>query len=166
MKAAAGDGSGPFHAGSIPMGGIGVARGSGLLRTFVGSCVAVALHDRRLLVAGLAHVVLPASRGAADEPGKYADTAVPELLRRMQELAGGETLRPAAKLAGGARMFAFQKGGLIGEQNLAAVERALAASGIPVMARCCGGARGRRLSLDVVSGAVTVEAVGAPPEHF
>lgn len=161
-----GERSGPFHAGSVPMGGFAVGRDAGVLRTFVGSCIGVALHDRRLRLAGLAHVVLPDSDGRPDDPGKYADTAIPELLRRMKAQAGGEAVRPVAKLAGGARMFAFQTGVLIGEQNLVAVERALDAAGIPVVGRCCGGNKGRRVALDVVSGAVTVEAVGEPPESL
>jgi chemotaxis protein CheD len=158
------DRAGGFHAGSVPMAGFGVGRDAGLLRTFLGSCIGIALHDRRLRVAGLAHVVLPEAQGRVEEPGKYADTAIPELLRRMRVVAGGGVLRPAAKLVGGARMFAFQSGVLVGERNLAAVERILAELGIPVLARSCGGTKGKRMSLDVVSGVVTVEAVGSEPE--
>jgi len=153
-----------FHAGSVPMGGIAVARDSGTLRTFLGSCIGVALHDRRLAVAGLAHVVLPRADGRTDHPGKYADTALPELLHRLRGIADGRAVRPAAKLVGGARMFAFRSATAIGEENLAAVEEVLASLGIPVLGRACGGSRGRRMSLDVASGTVTVEAVGAPPE--
>lgn len=148
------------------MGGLAVGRDAGVLRTFLGSCIGVALHDRRLRLAGLAHVVLPDSQGRPEDLGKYADTAIPELLRLMKAQAEGEAVRPVAKLAGGARMFAFQTGVVIGEQNLAAVERALEAAGIPLLGRCCGGNKGRRMSLDIVSGAVTVEAVGDPPESL
>ena len=158
------DRPGAFHSGSVPMAGIGVARDTGVLRTFLGSCIGVGLHDRRLRLAGLAHVVLPAAQGRGDDCGKYADTAIPELLRRMRELAGGEALRPSAKLVGGAKMFAFQSGVLIGEQNLAAVEQILAELGIPVLARSCGGTKGKRMALDVVTGMVTVEAVGCAAE--
>ena len=45
--------------GSIPMGEISVARNDGTLRTLLGSCLGVALYDRRLKLGGLAHVVLP-----------------------------------------------------------------------------------------------------------
>lgn len=161
---APGDKPGAFHAGSVPMAGFGVARDSGILRTFLGSCIGVGLHDRRLRLAGLAHVVLPSSQGRPEDLGKYADTAIPELLRRMRELAGGDVVRPSAKLVGGAKMFAFQSGVLIGEQNLAAVEKILSELGIPILARSCGGTKGKRMALDVASGVVTVEAVGSPAE--
>jgi len=147
-----------FHADAVAIGRIGVAT-QGMLRTFVGSCVAVALFDRRRGLAALAHVMLPASHGVATPPGKFADTAVPEMLRLLAERAG-EVPACAAKLVGGARMFAFGTGTPIGEQNVAAVEHALAVARIPVIARDCGGDCGRRVCLDVATGAVTVETVG------
>ena len=61
-------------------------------------------------------------------------------------------------------MFAFQSGVLIGEQNLAAVEKILSELGIPIVARSFGGTKGKRMALDVASGVVTVEAVGSPAE--
>ncbi|NBT12949.1 MAG: chemotaxis protein [Planctomycetia bacterium] len=146
------------HADAVAIGRIGVAT-QGMLRTFVGSCVAVALLDRRRGLAALAHVMLPASHGAATPPGKFADTAVPEMLRLLAERAG-EAPACTAKLVGGARMFAFGTGTPIGEQNVAALEHALAVARIPVIARDCGGDCGRRVSVDVATGAVTVETVG------
>jgi chemotaxis protein CheD len=148
-----------FHSDAIPIGEIGVARDSGVLRTFVGSCVAVVLQDRRRRVAALAHVMLPAANGRVTPPGKYADTAVPEMLRLLGLLAG-ESVACTAMLAGGARMFAFGAGSPIGEQNVTALERALALVGIPITARDCGGECGRRVSLDVATGSVTTEMVG------
>lgn len=146
------------------MGGIGVARDSGTLRTFLGSCVGVALYDRRRKIAGLAHVVLPESRGQVQQPGKYADTAVRELLRLLRELANGEPLQVTAKLAGGAKMFGFQTGVTIGDQNVQAIEQLLLAEGITIIGRCCGGDHGRRMSLDVASGVVTIQTVGITPD--
>lgn len=144
------------------MGEIGVARDQGCLRTLLGSCLGVALYDRRLKVAGLAHVVLPKSGGPTELPGKFADTAIPELLRRMTALAGGETIKPIAKLAGGANMFSSTSApGTIGEQNAAAVEEVLAAHRILVVARHLGGEQGRRMTLDTASGQVTIEIVGS-----
>lgn len=147
-------------AASIGMGEIRVARDGGTLRTFLGSCVGLVLLDRRRRIAGVAHIVLPDSRGQGQPPGKYADTAVSETLRLLRELARGEELHLSAKLAGGAKMLPFQTTPTIGEQNVQAVERLLAAEGIAIVGRCCGGEHGRRLLVDVATGVVTVETVG------
>jgi len=144
------------------MGEIAVARNDGVLRTLLGSCLGLALYDRRLKIAALAHIVLPDSQGREGIPGKFADTAVPAMLRQMQQLAAGEALRPCAKIAGGANMFTASAGAnTIGEQNIRAVERVLGALRIPVIARDCGGEQGRRMTLDTTTGVVTIEIVGA-----
>ena len=145
---------------SVAIGQIGVAIGSGVLRTFVGSCVGLVLHARNQRAAGLAHVMLPSSNGRGSPPGKYADTAVVETLRMLQEATDVPTLSCTAKLVGGAAMFAFQSGMPIGEQNVLALEKILGELGIPITARLCGGQHGRRLAVDVVTGVVTVETAG------
>ena len=146
------------------MGEIGVCRDSGCLRTLLGSCLGVALYDRRIRVAGLAHIVLPKSNGVPELPGKYADTALPELIRRMRGLATGETLKLAAKLAGGANMFnSTSSPATIGEMNTAAVERILGELRIPVVGRHLGGEQGRRMMLDASTGLVTIEIAGSEP---
>ena len=144
----------------IAIGQIGVAKGGGVLRTFVGSCVGLVLHVGSQRAAGLAHVMLPASNGRGTPPGKYADTAVAETLRLLREAVGEPTLACTAKLVGGATMFAFQSGTPIGEQNVIALEKILGDLGIPITGRLCGGRHGRRLAVDVVTGVVTVETAG------
>jgi len=52
----------------------------------LGSCIGVALLDRASPVAGLAHVVLPEGRSGTAVPAKFADTAVPELIRQVSAL--------------------------------------------------------------------------------
>ncbi len=147
---------------SIRIGEIGVGRDSGCLRTLLGSCLGVALYDRRVRVAGLAHIVLPKANGNSDLPGKYADTAVPELIRRMQAHSQGETLRLSAKLAGGANMFnSTNAPATIGEQNSEAVERILHDLRIPILGRHLGGEQGRRMMLDIATGLVTIEIAGS-----
>ncbi|RPI75833.1 MAG: chemotaxis protein [Planctomycetaceae bacterium] len=144
------------------MGEIGVCRDTGCLRTLLGSCLGVALYDRRVRVAGLAHIVLPKSKGVPELPGKYADTALPELLRRMQALSAGETLKLSAKLAGGANMFnSASSPATIGEMNITAVERILGELRIPVVGRHLGGEQGRRMMLDASTGLVTIEIAGS-----
>ncbi len=143
---------------SIRMGELGVCRETGALRTLLGSCLGVALYDRKLRVAGLAHIVLPKANGTPELPGKYADTALPELIRQMQAVVPGENLKLTAKLAGGANMFnSTSSPATIGEMNTQAVERILGELRIPVIGRHLGGEQGRRMTLDAATGQVTIE---------
>lgn len=148
------------------MGELGVGQTDGLLRTFVGSCVGVTIYNRRWKLAGLAHVMLPESRGQNSQPGKFADTAIPEMLRQLEKLSGRKKIRWSAKIAGGAKMFAFQTDTTIGDLNVAAIERILAELDIPILAKCCGGKQGRRIAVEIATGTMTVETIGAEPQRF
>src|SRR6476469_908755 len=106
--------------------------GDVLVSLGLGSCIGLAVLDRRVGVAGLAHVVLPESAGA---PGlKFADRAVPELVHRVVAGGGRRTMREAA-LVGGASMFDVSSPTLeVGERNEAAVREQLDTLRIPVVA--------------------------------
>src|SRR4051812_47048970 len=101
--------------------------GDVLVSLGLGSCIGLALLDRRMGVAGLAHVVLPASDGHdAQNRFKFADLAVPELIDRVVAL-GGRKLRVEAVLVGGASMFAVSGATLeVGTRNEEAVRKLLA----------------------------------------
>ena len=136
------------------------AAGDVLVSLGLGSCVGVALVDRRAAVAGLAHVVLPSAEGRADAPGKFADTAVPALLEAVVGL-GARRTRVDAVLVGGASMFSLGASGLeIGQRNDAAVRAELARLRIPVAAAEIGGSKGRTVRVDVETGTVTAKAAG------
>ena len=134
--------------------------GDVLVSLGLGSCIGLALLDRRAAVAGLAHVVLPAAEGRDAPPGKYADTAVPALLDAVLEL-GARQSRLEAVLVGGASMFSFGGNGLdVGQRNDAAVREELARLRIPIVAAETGGSKGRTVRLDVETGVVTSKAAG------
>src|SRR5262249_10322415 len=90
---------------SVPIGRWAVAGAPTQIRALLGSCAGVVLFNRAARLGGVAHIVLPDSRGAADHPGKFADTAIPamigEIERKLGRAAGG---RLTAKLVGGASM--------------------------------------------------------------
>ena len=144
---------------SIRMGEMSVACDGDQLRTLLGSCVGLALYDRRRKVGGLAHIVLPQAQGATDRPGKFVDTAIPTLIEEMETLAGGD-LKLSAKMAGGASMFPTTVAGKIGLQNIESCEQLLGKLGIPIVARHCGGEQGRRMSLNTANGKVVIDIVG------
>jgi chemotaxis protein CheD len=135
--------------------------GDVLVSVGLGSCVGLALLDRRLGIAGLAHIVLPQSQAPMDDnPTKFADLAVPQLVAELTEL-GARQIRLEAVLVGGAGMFSVSSSSLeVGQRNAAAVRELLAARRIPVVAEATGGSRGRTMRVDVASGAVTVREAG------
>jgi chemotaxis protein CheD len=149
--------------GSVRMGEIAVSADprDELVALGLGSCIGLAIVDRVAGVAGLAHVVLPESQGSG-ERGKFADTAVPELLRRLRQ-AGAVHRRMEAAIAGGARMFEMSGALDIGSRNERAVREALAKAKIAVGAAATGGDQGRTLRVRVAEGAVTVRVAGRRP---
>jgi chemotaxis protein CheD len=135
--------------------------GDVLVSLGLGSCIGLALLDRRHGVGGLAHVVLPASgAGAPARSWKFADFAVPELIERMVALGARKPMLEAA-LVGGASMFTVSKSTLeVGQRNEAAVRDQLAAHRINVIACETGGDRGRTIRVHVGANRVTVREAG------
>jgi chemotaxis protein CheD len=127
----------------------------------LGSCIGLALIDRRMGVAGLAHIVLPQSQGHMNENHrKFADLAVPDLLSELEE-AGARKVRLEAVLVGGASMFAVSASSLeVGQRNEAAVRELLKGLRIPVVATATGGSKGRTIRVEVGTSAVTVREAG------
>jgi chemotaxis protein CheD len=144
------------------MGEMSVAGDGEILRTLLGSCIGLALYDRRRKVGGLAHIVLPHSRGKTERPGKFADTAIRALIKEIKSIAGSE-LKLTAKMAGGASMFSTMAVANIGLQNIESCEQLLSELRIPLVAKHCGGEQGRRMSLNTANGIVMIEIAGQNP---
>jgi chemotaxis protein CheD len=135
--------------------------GDVLVSLGLGSCIGLALVYRRAGIAGLAHIVLPASGGSAPSDAyKFADIAVPELIARVVA-AGGRRQMLEAALVGGASMFAVSSSSLeVGQRNEAAVRDLLDELRISVVASETGGARGRTIRVYVGTRRVTVREAG------
>lgn len=149
----------------VGMGDLNVTELDVLRTTGLGSCVGVTLYDPVAKIAGMAHIMLPSSdiaRGSQLNKAKYADTAVPELLHRMQS-AGAKHTRLEAKLAGGAQMFSFSTTAAdtmrIGPRNVEACKAALERYNIPVRAEDTGGNYGRTIEIDSHTGILLVRSV-------
>jgi chemotaxis protein CheD len=146
-------------AASLRMGEMDVGRDGDQLRTLLGSCIGLALYDRTQKIGGLAHILLPVAPEVTDRPGKFVDTAIPELIKEMNQLATTQ-LRLTAKIAGGASMFSSSIAANIGIKNTEACQQLLSKMGIPIVAENCGGNQGRRMTLDTTDGKVLIEIVG------
>jgi chemotaxis protein CheD len=127
----------------------------------LGSCIGLAIVDRLAGVAGLAHIVLPESGDKVDQIGKFADTAVPELIARLRR-AGAVARRFETAIVGGARMFEVSGGLDIGTRNEAAVRAALSAARVSISAAQTGGNQGRTVRIAVGECLVAVRVAGQP----
>ncbi len=128
-------GIGEYRVGSFPMMTIGL-----------GSCIGLTLYDDSQKVGAMVHIMLPESSGRKDRPGKYADTAVPMLLKELNAL-GCRNRSIIAKMAGGACMFEYFGTNLnIGERNAEKVKALLKEHNIPLVKEDIGGKVGRSVT--------------------
>jgi chemotaxis protein CheD len=131
----------------------------------LGSCVGVAIFDTASRVAGMAHVLLPdstISNSSSFHEERFADTAVPKLIRDFQEM-GGNLLSSSLKIAGGAALFNTGKINSqlnVGERNIIGVKAALKKLGIRIKNEDVGGNRGRTVKLHVLDGHMTIREIG------
>ncbi len=130
----------------------------------LGSCIGIALYDKNLKIAGLAHIMLPDSTqfNNVSVPMKFADLAIPLLIKEMEK-KGSSVKSLIAKIAGGASMFNFSDKNIvsdIGKRNAIAVKEKLNEIGIKVIAEEIGGNKGRTMIVDSNDGKVTIRIVG------
>lgn len=127
----------------------------------LGSCVALMLHDPVAHVAAMAHYMLPESTEAAmapnPHPWKFADTAVPHLLRAAME-QGADKRRLVICAAGGAQVMDDHSLFNIGKRNCLALRKALWKFGLVAHAEDVGGATIRTVRLEVGSGRVRLQS--------
>jgi chemotaxis protein CheD len=149
----------------VGMGNIGAAQGAAQFRAILGSCIGLSFYDRALKAGAFAHVVLPNSHGRSGPPGKFADTAVAEMIRLMKKF-GSSPAAIRAKMSGGANLLAREGPLKIGDDNAEALKAALQAAGIRLVAQETGGTKGRRVLFDCQNGDYLVEIAGNTPQNI
>ncbi len=145
---------------NVRMAEMNMVRDSHSLKTILGSCVGVILHDPVKRISALAHVMLPRSTQRDSSIGKYADTAIPALLAMMAG-NGSRASSLQAYLIGGAKMFPMASGGIgsIGDQNVEAARKVLEDADVPIVFEDTGGTRGRTVIFNNQSGEVSVHTL-------
>jgi len=132
----------------------------------LGSCVGICLLDPVSRVAGLSHIMLPTQSVAPGDKNimKFADSAIPELVRKMEQ-QGAARSRMKAKIAGGAQMFGSANDAnsnpmwQIGQRNVTSVTDVLRRLSIPIMAQDVLANYGRTVSFDPASGIMSVRSL-------
>ncbi|MPM43746.1 Chemoreceptor glutamine deamidase CheD [bioreactor metagenome] len=128
----------------------------------LGSCVGVAVYDPVLHLAGMIHVLLPSMlefESAGQIRTKFADTGISDMVDALLK-AGALKHRLRAKMAGGAAMFAVRDAAddtiAIGKRNIASCRDTLKRLGIELVAQDTGGTKGRTITFDIASGALSI----------
>jgi len=140
-----------------------VNKGEGTIVTYaLGSCVGICLWDSVTQIGGLSHIMLPDSKGvtagAATNRMKFADTAIPDMLKKMLGMGAGQA-RIKAKIAGGAQMFQTSHEKFnIGDRNVVSVKDTLRQLGIPIIAQDTGLNYGRTVFFTTGDGKVEVKS--------
>ena len=132
----------------------------------LGSCAGICLYDSATKIAGLAHILLPSSSMSRNmdlkEAMKFADTGIVLLVKKMEGM-GAHRANLKAKIAGGAKMFAFKSAssdlGNIGARNVQSVKQTLAQLHIPIIAEDTGKDYGRTVFFYGENGAMKVKSV-------
>jgi len=133
------------------------------LKTTVGSCIGLFVADLRNSIFGLAHIMLPSPIKDDGVPGKYADTALPELTRLMTR--GGRPPSLKAYIVGGASMFGTPDRSFvadIGSKNVEAVLAVIRQHQVPVVYEETGGNQGRTAIYDCANDSIDVRKLANP----
>jgi chemotaxis protein CheD len=137
-----------------------------ILKTMaLGSSVAVIFLSPKQYAAGLVHVVLPDSlyhgKRLSQLPGYFADSAIPCLLRELQNgVDQFDTSEIQVKLAGGSSILDPDNIFNIGQKNISAIETVLKNNLLTVAAKDTGKNFSRSVEVEVFTGKVFVSAPG------
>lgn len=142
-----------------------VAKSPDVLVTYaLGSCVGICIYDTSAKIGGLSHIMLPDSTAIthnSQQIGKFADTALVHMVKRMETM-GAKKIFMKAKIAGGAQMFAAMSNSAIaniGQRNVIAVKTALLKLSIPIIAEDTGKDYGRTLYFNTEDGTMKIKSV-------
>lgn len=141
-----------------------LARKPAIIRTILGSCVAVSFWSPRLGVGALTHSQLPRgpTRSASEltlaSCHRYVDSSIREIARQLDRL-GAVRSEVQVKLFGGADVLVTGDTSTkptVGKLNSEAALQVLVAEGFQVTASSLGGKSGLKLSFDTRTGEVQV----------
>lgn len=118
-----------------------------VVKTVLGSCVAVCLWDKRQKFGGINHYMLPTWNGNDLASPKYGNIAIDKLIEKMKSL-GSRTEDLQAKVFGGGELLEIGNGRpsmMIGERNIMVARTMLAEKKIPILGSSTGGRKGRKI---------------------
>jgi chemotaxis protein CheD len=146
---------------NVGIGEILVKKTPSILKTSLGSCVAVIIHDAENKIGGMIHIILSSSIGRNKSiPGRYADIGIPHLLN-IFEKRGGNRNNIKAYVVGGNNLISSKEleksiFAQVGLSNLNSVKEILTNEKISFNEMSVRQTTGTVAVLDTETGQVTV----------
>jgi len=129
----------------------------------LGSCVAMVVMEPKTRTIGMVHIALADSQIqynlSKSQPGRFADTAVPALLKMIVDHSKTNN-GFIIKLAGGAQVANMKDTFNIGKRNILAIRKILWGMKLAPAAEDLGGRISRTVTAEVKSGVVTIHTPG------
>lgn len=144
---------------------LSISKSPNILRTTLGSCVGIVLYSPEAKIGAISHIMLakdPMGKDKLKSPGKYGETALPLLIKMMED-EGCKLGSYSARIFGGASMFKNITSPFlnnIGEGNIIIVKEFLNQRKIPLIFEDVGGHDGRTISLYLDDGRVLLKKAG------
>ncbi len=151
-----------FNLINIGIAEIGISTAPDILRTILGSCVGICLYEPDSKTGGISHIMLPTYKSTSSSKEKYADTAIPLLIKKLEE-KGARRNNIVAKVIGGATMFKLSENSAmskIGKNNSSKAVEILEKHNIEIIARDIGGNYGRTIDFYLDTGMIKVKSLG------
>ena len=133
------------------------------IKTVLGSCVSVCIHDPVNKVGGCNHYLLPRPTGEENSPLHYGEIAVPRLIE-MVTTEGGNRNYFCAQIVGGS-FLPQSNTSTVGEQNIAVARAILKEYAIPIVCEDVGDNFGRVIKYYTHSNKLHIRKVDAPNEE-
>lgn len=139
-----------------------VAKGEDIVITThsLGSCIGIAIHDKKTLVGGILHIQLPLSsanqKKAAENPYMFADTGIPAFFKAAYDLGAGKK-DLTVKVAGGASVMEDHNVFNIGQRNYIMTKKIFWKNGIMITSEDVGGDTWRTMVLELGTGRVVIK---------
>ncbi len=129
-----------------------------LIKTVLGSCVAVVMFDKVKRFGGLVHYLLPISPDKSVST-KYGDVAVPTLINKFLN-AGSNKGDLEVSIVGGAFII-FDQAEIffIGDRNVEIAQQIVKQNGLRVKSMNVGGEKGRKVVFDTQKGELAVRTL-------
>jgi chemotaxis protein CheD len=130
-----------------------------LVRTVLGSCVAVIMYDRQNCFGGINHFIWPKVEKDEKPSVMYGNVAIPALYRMLTKMGASKDSIEAQLFGGGRPSEKFSDKKTLGDDNVKAAKSILKRMRVPVFSEDVGGCKGRKIVYNTKSNEALVVKV-------